>query len=73
MIGLGLSAGIGHYLQIMAFQRVNPAAALPFFLCASGPCCSAPPFFGELPDALSLASSSVAVGNGLFIALRLFR
>lgn len=42
MIGLGLSAGIGHYLQIMVFQRISSAA--PFFLCASGPYCLAPPF-----------------------------
>ena len=30
--------------MIMAFQRIDPAADAPFFLCASGPCCLAPPF-----------------------------
>ena len=68
MIGLGLSAGIGHYLQIMAFQHIGRAA--PFFYAQRvWAMLFGAAFFGEPPDALSLASMLIIVGSGLFVVL----
>ena len=54
MIGLGLSAGIGHYRRIMAFQHIGRAA--PFFYAQRvWAMLLSAAFFGELPDTLSLA------------------
>ena len=70
MVGLGLSAGIGHYLRIMAFQHIDPAAnALFFYAQRVWAMLFGVAFFGELPDALSLASMLIIVGSGLFVAL----
>lgn len=71
--GLGLSAGIGHYLLIMAFQRVGPAAAAPFsYTQLAWVMLFGYLFFGEIPDVVSLTGILVIVGSGLFVALRSF-
>lgn len=71
MAGLGLSAGIGHYLLIMVFQRIGPAAAAPFsYTQLAWVMLFGYLFFGEMPDVLSLSGILVIAGSGLFVAMR---
>ncbi|GHU03804.1 hypothetical protein FACS1894158_02920 [Betaproteobacteria bacterium] len=66
-----LSAGVGHYLLIEAFQRIGPAVAAPFtyaqlvFALLFGWA-----IYGEVPDTISLLGILVIVGSGMYVARR---
>lgn len=71
MAGLGILAGVGHYLLVQAFQHVGPATVAPFsYTQLAWAVLFGYLFFGEMPDVWSLIGILVIAGSGLFVALR---
>jgi drug/metabolite transporter (DMT)-like permease len=68
---LGLAAGIGHFLLILAFTRAPAASLMPFtYLQLVWATLYGWLVFGHLPDGISLAGMAVIVAGGLALALQ---
>jgi drug/metabolite transporter (DMT)-like permease len=71
MICLGFTTGVGHYLLIEVFQRIEPATAAPFtYTQLIWALLFGWAIFGDLPDTGTLLGSLIIVASGIYLARR---
>jgi drug/metabolite transporter (DMT)-like permease len=69
MICLGFTTGVGHYLLIEVFQRIEPATAAPFtYTHLVWAMLFGWAIFGDIPDTGTLLGSLIIVGSGIYLA-----
>jgi drug/metabolite transporter (DMT)-like permease len=69
MVCLGFTTGVGHYLLIEVFQRIEPATAAPFtYTQLVWAMLFGWAIFGDVPDTGTLLGSLIIVGSGIYLA-----
>ena len=70
-LGLGVFAGVGHFLIVKAFQRTAASVIAPFnYVQLLGATAFGFVLFGDLPDAWTWVGAALIVGSGLYIIQR---